>query len=729
MKRTDLQAPIALATVVAILAFLLACGSDPTSLPAPTTPPPLPEATKALPSTPQTPPTTVPTVAAPTHTPGPASTTPPAPTTPVETAPPTAIPTAAVPATATPQSVSESPGTQVIPPMESLSSFTVDCLKETLPSLKGGKMYTPLLKAMVDCLTPQELAATRRYIPPGGGPAQDLEFECNEAWFNSIRAMFEYFGEDIPTGPAIPGAAASPIVFEERAARAGVVFRHTRDSAAINLGGGVAAGDFNGDGHLDLYATNSAGPNALFRNNGDGTFTEVAAAAGVDDPEATGYGAGWADYDNDGDLDLYVANFGASKLFRNDGDGSFTDVTAGSGVADPDADHRTMGVAWGDYDGDGFLDLLIVRHLMEIGGKLALDTPGLARASRPMALFHNNGDGTFSNATALLSDDLEYPSPVKGAGFKPAFLDFDNDGDADIYVVNDFGAANYPNVLWRNDGKDSSGQVVFTDVSKESGTDLEIFGMGLAVGDYDNDGDFDLYMTDIGEGEFLENQGDGTFVNETESTGTAGGTIPENWFDSMAVSWGTVFADLDNDGLLDLYSVAGQMDNDPCFNMTNQPNSLFANMGDGTFSDVSAASGANDPGTGRGVAHGDFNGDGRLDLFVVNMGTRDGEPGISRLLINLSDNDNSWLAISPSGTDGNRFGIGAKIAVTAGGVTQIREMGASQSHMSNSVVPVHFGLGDSETVDTVEIFWPSGKVLRLENVAVNQKLEVVEPAQ
>ena len=169
------------------------------------------------------------------------------------------------------------------------------------------------------------------------------------------------------------------------------------------------------------------------------------------------------------------------------------------------------------------------------------------------------------------------------------------------------------------------------------------------------------------------------------------------------------------------------MDNDPCFNMENQPNALFLNMGDGTFSDVSEASGANDPGTGRGVAHGDFNGDGLLDLFVVNMGTRDGKPGKARLFINTSDNDNHWLRVVPRGTESNRFGIGTRIVVTAGGISQVREMGASQSHISNSVVPAHFGLGDAETVDVIEVYWSSGQEQRLENVDVNQELTIEEP--
>lgn len=592
-------------------------------------------------------------------------------------------------------------------------------------------MFTPILKALVDCLTPQELARSRTYVPPGGGPPQELEFVCNGAWYSSIEAMLDYFGVGIPYVEQSSPQGDNGIQFTERGNEAGVAFQHFRDDAVINLGGGTASGDYNGDGFLDIYVTNSAGPNALYRNDGTGHFIDVASILGVDDPQARGYGVGWGDYDNDGDLDLFVASFGASKLFRNRGpratEPGFDDVTEMAGVGDPDDEHRTTGVSWGDYDHDGYLDLLVVRHVDEPGGNLPLDTEGLAKASRPLALYHNMGDGTFQNVTALLGSAAAYPGPVRGAGFKPSFIDFDNDGDLDIYVVNDFGSAHHPNVLWRNDGLDDSGAVTFTDVSKESGTDLSMFGMGLATGDYDNDGDLDIYLTDIGANEFLENQGDGTFINRTEQTGTGRGSIPENWFDDRSISWGTVFADFDNDGLLDLYSVAGHMDNDPCFNMLNQPNALFANQGDGSFSDRSKASGADDPGVGRGVAHGDFNNDGRIDLFVANLGYSDGTPGTARLFENTTGNSNHWLDVKVVGTTSNRDGIGARIKITTSQGVQVREMGASQSHMSHSVVPVHFGLGLAGGAATVEVSWPSGQVQIIRGVPADQTLTVIEP--
>ena len=424
--------------------------------------------------------------------------------------------------------------------------------------------------------------------------------------------------------PTIDEADRSPVApssthirFIDIAASAGVDFHHSRDHSLFNLGGGAAIGDYNSDGLLDIYVTNSLGPNALYRNNGNGTFTDVAVAAGVANPTGRGNGAGWGDYDNDGDLDLFVANFGASVLFQNDGAGSFTDVTIEAGVGDPDATYRTTGIVWGDYDRDGLLDLLVVRHVSE-ADPTAFDTRDLSSVARPLALYRNLGDGTFKDVTALLGNSNIYPSNVKGAGFKPTFVDYDNDGDVDIYVVNDFGRDNYPNVLWRNDGADDSGEWAFTDVSASSGTDVAIFGMGLAVGDYDNDGDLDFYVTDCGASEFLENQGDNTFIDITGQTGAGRGVVPGNIGIDLSFGWGAVFVDLDNDGLLDLYYVAGQMDSDPLINPEHQPNAVFLNLGDKTFRDISALTDADDPGIGREVAYADFNNDGLLDLFVVN---------------------------------------------------------------------------------------------------------------
>src|SRR5690606_14440100 len=213
----------------------------------------------------------------------------------------------------------------------------------------------------------------------------------------------------------------------------------------------------------------------------------------------------------------------------------------------------------------------------------------------------------------------------------------------DIFVVNDFGGENIPNVLWRNDGPDASGGWRFTDVSEEAGANAAMYGMGLAAGDYDNDGDLDMNITDIGRSRFFENQG-GQFVEVTDRTRTGRGVIPENGEVNRNVGWATLFADFDNDGWLDLYSAAGYLDSDPCSAHPNQPNALFMNRRDGTFADVSKTSGANDNGTSREVIAADFNKDGLLDLYVVNMGNLDGEPGVASLLINAYEGESNWLA-------------------------------------------------------------------------------------
>jgi hypothetical protein len=544
-----------------------------------------------------------------------------------------------------------------------------------------------------------------------------------------LTAGYRYFRLRTRTAePAEPVGGTTRFI--DATERAGVGFRHSRDSLLMPLGGGAAVGDFNNDGLLDIFVTNSAGRNALYRNNGDGTFSDVADALGVAGPLRSAYGAGWADYDNDGHLDLFVAAYGESRLYRNEGPPSFrfTDVTQAAGVGDPDGTYRTSGVAWGDFDGDGFLDLLVVRHLDESDPGVFFHSPrNLSTAVRSLALYRNNGNGTFTDVTHLLGDASLYPSNVKGAGFTPAFVDYNNDGRLDVYVVNDFGVFNHPNVLWRNDGPDGRGGWRFTDVSRESGADLAIYGMGLAIGDYNNDGHLSFYMSDIGPSKLLRNQGNGTFAEVAEAAGVGRGVVPDPGFpDNRSVGWGVAFFDFDNDGWLDLYLVAGFMDAEPATNLTHQPNALFRNRADGTFEDVSAGSGVDDAGAGREVAVADFDGDGRLDLFVVNIGTRAQDPGVSHLYLNRTPEAGNWLAVKPVGTRSNRDGIGTRIEVRAGGLTRVGVMGARQGHVSHSVVPVHFGVGAATQAEVI-VRWPGGAVQTYKDVAVKQLLTVVEP--
>ncbi len=551
----------------------------------------------------------------------------------------------------------------------------------------------------------------------------------------------------------VPGAATSmpppeveptpepDTIFTEIGNAAGVDFLHYRPTAPFVLmpfGAGVVVLDYDGDGLQDIFVPmtfdderQASANNSLFRNNGDGTFSDGAREAGVVDPRGKGMGGCAADYDNDGHQDLFLTNYGSSKLFRNSGDGTFEDVTDDARVGDPDSTFRSMGCAWGDYDRDGYLDMVVVRHMSEA----ELSPLGGASGSplRALALYHNEGDGSFNNMTALLGDDSapavmeeegDFAGNVWGAGFQPGWLDFNDDGYTDLYVVNDFGMDAQPNVLWRNDGEAEDGSWTFTDVSTESGADAGMFGMGLAVGDYNLDGHLDMFMTNIGRPVLLANDGDGrTF---TDTTAEAGLTIIGSMEDLDRVTWGNVFFDYDNDGDEDLYVSAGYLDFFPDANPKIQPNVLMRNNGDGTFTDVSAVSGTDDPGYGRGAVRLDFNNDGCLDLYVANLGKGPGEPQRARLFENRCDWGNDWLVIRTVGTVSNRDGIGARVTVEAGGKTQVREVSAGGSNKSQSMLPVHFGLGKADMADSIEVRWPSGTVQTLEGVAANQMITIVE---
>ncbi len=536
----------------------------------------------------------------------------------------------------------------------------------------------------------------------------------------------------IPVPPPTAGVMATPgrPAFADVTEAAGIAFRHHEDLTEMQpVGGGVLAFDYNGDGLDDVYLTDSLGPNALFRNNGDGTTTDVAAQAGVADPDGHSNGGCAADYDNDGDQDLYVTNRGPSRLFRNKGDGTFVDVSASSGAVDPDPSLKSTGCAWGDYDRDGLLDLVVVRHFRELTSRTLVEGT-FHEEVRSLALYRNAGEGVFTDETELLGHTLppprsRYGEPLGnlwGAGFQPGWLDYDNDGDPDLYVANDWGTFTNPNVLWRNDGPAEDGSWLFADVSEESGADVAIEAMSVTVGDYNVDGRLDMFVTNVGANVLLRGDGE-RFANVSSEAGTEVAMIGVE----KRVTWGSAFLDYDNDGLEDLYIASGFLkptvnpQNAPSY-MKRQHNKLLRNRGDATFEDVSEGSGADDDGVGRGLAYLDLDGDGCLDLLVGNLG------GTAKLFRNTCGSGNNWLVVSLVGTRSNRDGIGARVTLEADGRTQIRELSGGGSFMSQHMRPAHFGLGSAQTAERLIIRWPSGTVQTLTDIPASQRIVVTEPS-
>ena len=343
---------------------------------------------------------------------------------------------------------------------------------------------------------------------------------------------------------------------------------------------GQAWGDYDNDGWLDLYVTDPKSRNTLYHNNGDGTFTVSPLAEQVALPQSHSSGATFADYDNDGWKDLFVANWGQNSLFHNQGGQGFVEVARRAGLMH-EANHK-LG-SWGDFNQDGWLDLYVTNWSCypECGRPMEGDTD---------RLYQNNGDGTFTDVTRYLS------SGVNGAGFVASFQDYDNDNDLDIYLVNDEYINGIGNMLWRNDGMGCQGWC-FKQVAQEAGANSKLFGMGLAVGDYDNDQDLDYYFSNVGPMELLQNQGNGTFVNVALQAGVE---VP------MGIGWGALFLDYDNDGWQDLYLALMDTANHDGI----AANPLFRNNADGTFSQISCGNQAADVRPSMGVAAADYDQDG-----------------------------------------------------------------------------------------------------------------------
>ena len=546
------------------------------------------------------------------------------------------------------------------------------------------------------------------------------------------------------------------IVYVDVTESAGLPFRHTHGGGGPaprryyieTMCGGIAFVDYDGDGHLDVYGVNGqnlgdpAAPpatNQLFRNRGDGTFADVTAATGTGD-EGYGMGVTAGDYDNDGDADLYVTNYGRNLLLRN-GAGQdvhgrdvrrhrFEDVTAAAGVGDS---LWGVGVAFLDYDNDGDLDLYVANYLdysladadrdlrpYVARGVEVLSTMGYPHpdnfSGAPDVLYRNDGH-TFTDVTRAAG---VYNPAGKGMGMAAA--DYDDDGDVDVFVAND----QTENFLWENRGDGT-----FVDVGLMSGMAYDRdgrlqSGMGADFGDFNADGRMDMFLTvyQAESNALYANEGAGFFAEVAYPAGLAIASLPY-------VSWGNAFLDYDNDGRRDLFVANGHvLDNAEVFDSSSRyrmPDQLFRNLGPDAggrwrFGDVSAAVGeaVTNPHPSRGVAVGDYDNDGDSDLLVLYLNER------AALLRNEGGNGNHWIAVRTVGRRSNRDGIGARVRVAAGDLVQADQVLAGGSYLSQSELRLSFGLGQRRIVDQIEVRWPGGAVDRVGPVPADQVITIVE---
>ena len=495
------------------------------------------------------------------------------------------------------------------------------------------------------------------------------------------------------------------------------------------MGSGACFLDYDNDGWQDILLVNSmdwpghkSGKSlpALYHNNRDGTFTDVTRQAGLA-VETYGLGCAVADYDNDGNVDIYITTVGSNHLFRNLGNGKFADVTARAGVADPGFSASAL---WFDYDNDGKLDLFVAHYIdwsIETDQYCSLDNKNKSYCTpqrykgQSSTLFHNKGDGTFENVTRRAG---LYDPTSKSLGV--ALLDYDNDGWLDFFVSND----TEPNKLYRNNHNGT-----FTDVAVAAGVAYSEAGtvragMGTDAADYDNSGWQSLVIGNFtNEGMALyHNDGSGLFTDEAPATGI--GRIS-----TKSLTFSTFFFDYDLDGLPDLLAVNGHVSDDISVVQPNvryaQPPHLFRNLGKNRFEEATPTLG---PAlqraiVGRGAAYGDFDNDGDLDLLIT------ANNGLARLLRNDNGNQNDMLRVKTVGTRSNRDGIGAKVTVTTNKGTRLFGMvKTGSSYLSQSELPLTFGLGKPEGGKTVslEIVWPSGQRDAIPNVKPNQFITVKE---
>lgn len=525
---------------------------------------------------------------------------------------------------------------------------------------------------------------------------------------------------------------------------AGIQFRHFSGATGAKhlpetMGGGAAFFDYDNDDLPDLYFVNGAvltesttnvqPTNQLYRNSGDGTFTDVTQQAGVGNTEY-GIGCCVADYNNDGNRDLFITNFGHNVLYRNNGDGSFNSVTHDAGITDEPC--FSTGCAFADYNNDGWLDLVVVNYVLtdlETAPDCSQNgIPAYCRpedfAPAPDVLYQNNGDGSFTDVTH------DVGLTALGRGLGAIWTDVDNDGWVDLYIAND----REPNFLYRNNGDGT-----FTELGERHGIARNEHGdaessMGIDTADYDNDGDFDVVLThyQAETNTLYQNDGNGVFWDVTAQSRLSEPTL-------LPLAWGTGFVDFDNDGWLDLFFANGHLhDNIEALEeigVYKQQNQLFHNQQDGTYADISDTSGSGMliAKSSRGAIFGDYDNDGDLDILVMNIADtpdllRNDTPPVHHwLCIKLVGSFNNKFSVGKLHRNGsNRDGLGARVILQSGDMHLLRAVKSGASYLSQNSHQLLIGLGTTKQIDRLIVHWQSGIRDEMENVQCNQWLTIQE---